>query len=72
MWRTFALAGLTVSRRGEGSGNGTWIGRVIVERHGGQVTASSDGKSGTIFQFTLPIKTTDERPEQDLIFAILS
>src|SRR5215470_9498149 len=28
---------------------------MIVEGHGGQLTASSDGRSGTLFQFTLPV-----------------
>jgi signal transduction histidine kinase len=38
-----------------GTGLGLAICRVIVERHGGELTASSDGKTGAIFQFTLPV-----------------
>jgi hypothetical protein len=30
--------------------------RMIVERHGGQLTALSDGKSGALFQFVPPIE----------------
>jgi signal transduction histidine kinase len=40
-------------------GLGLAICRVIVEQHGGQLTASSDGKSGTRFQFVLPTASTD-------------
>jgi signal transduction histidine kinase len=40
-----------------GTGLGLAICRMIVERHGGQLTASSDGKSGALFQFILPIKS---------------
>jgi signal transduction histidine kinase len=35
-------------------GLGLAICRMIAEQHGGQLTASSDGKSGTRFQFILP------------------
>jgi signal transduction histidine kinase len=34
---------------------GLAICRMIIERHGGQLTASSDGKRGASFQFVLPI-----------------
>jgi signal transduction histidine kinase len=37
---------------------GLAICHMIVERHGGQLTASSDGKSGTLFRFILPIEGT--------------
>jgi signal transduction histidine kinase len=29
---------------------------MIVEHHGGQLTALSDGKNGSLFQFNLPIE----------------
>ena len=44
-----------VSTKAHGTGLGLAICRMIVEGHGGQLTASSDGKSGALFQFTLPI-----------------
>jgi signal transduction histidine kinase len=31
---------------------------MIIEHHGGQLTASSDGKNGALFEFTLPIEST--------------
>jgi len=36
-------------------GLGLAICRMIIEHHGGQLTASSDGKNGSLFQFDLPI-----------------
>ena len=33
---------------------------MIVEQHGGQLTASSDGKIGALFQIVLPIASTDK------------
>jgi signal transduction histidine kinase len=46
-----------VTTKPKGMGLGLAICRMIVERHGGQLTASSDGKSGALFQFALPIKS---------------
>ena len=37
-----------------GTGLGLAICRMIIEQHGGQLTASSDGKIGSQFQFVLP------------------
>jgi signal transduction histidine kinase len=42
-----------------GMGLGLAICRMIIERHGGQLTASSDGRSGALFQFVLPIAAAD-------------
>jgi signal transduction histidine kinase len=42
-----------------GMGLGLAICRMIAEQHGGQLTASSDGKSGALFQFVLPTASTD-------------
>jgi signal transduction histidine kinase len=33
--------------------------RMIIEDHAGQLTASSDGKNGTLFQFVVPIGLRD-------------
>jgi signal transduction histidine kinase len=41
-------------------GLGLAICRMIVERHGGQLTAASDGKHGALFQFVLPIEMTEK------------
>ena len=43
-----------------GMGLGLAICRMIAEHHGGQLTASSDGKSGALFQFVLPTASTDK------------
>ena len=40
--------------KSHGTGLGLAICRMIIERHGGQLTASSDGKNGSLFQFVLP------------------
>jgi signal transduction histidine kinase len=43
-----------VTTKANGSGLGLAICRMIIEQHGGHLTASSDGSSGALFQFTLP------------------
>jgi len=45
-----------VTTKSEGMGLGLAICRMIIERHGGKLTASSDGKSGATFEFVLPIE----------------
>jgi signal transduction histidine kinase len=41
----------------KGTGLGLAICNTIVQRHGGEMTASSDGKTGASFQFILPLKS---------------
>jgi signal transduction histidine kinase len=53
--RLDGIFGVFVSTKEHGSGLGLAICRMIIEQHGGQLSASSDGKSGTLFQFVLPI-----------------
>jgi signal transduction histidine kinase len=48
-----------VTTKARGTGLGLAICRMIVEHHGGQLTALSDGKSGALFQFVLPIEFTE-------------
>jgi signal transduction histidine kinase len=48
-----------LTTKSHGMGLGLAICRVIAEQHGGQLTASSDGKSGALFQFVLPATSTD-------------
>jgi signal transduction histidine kinase len=47
-------AGITT--KAQGTGLGLAISRMIVEHHGGRLTATSDGKSGARFQIVLPIE----------------
>jgi signal transduction histidine kinase len=48
-----------VTTKAHGMGLGLAICRVIIERHGGQLSASSDGRSGALFQLVLPIEPED-------------
>jgi signal transduction histidine kinase len=41
----------------KGTGLGLAICNTIVQRHGGEITASSDGKTGASFQLVLPLKS---------------
>jgi signal transduction histidine kinase len=49
-----------VSTKANGMGLGLAICRTIVERHGGELTASSDGKDGSLFEVVLPINCTPD------------
>lgn len=46
-----------VTTKAKGMGLGLAIARMIVEHHKGQLTVSSDGRTGALFRFTLPIPT---------------
>jgi signal transduction histidine kinase len=49
-----SIFGAFVTTKSLGMGLGLAISRMIIEHHGGQLTASSDGKHGSLFQFVLP------------------
>ena len=49
-----------VTTKSHGIGLGLAICDMIVERHGGQLTAVSDGKSGAQFQFSLPATSVEQ------------
>jgi signal transduction histidine kinase len=53
-----------VTTKPQGSGLGLAICRRIIENHGGQLTASSDGKSGATFRFDLPVMRPNDRVER--------
>jgi signal transduction histidine kinase len=50
-----------VTTKPGGTGLGLAICRMIVDRHGGQLTASSDGRNGASFQIVLPTAPADGR-----------
>jgi signal transduction histidine kinase len=49
-----------LTTKSDGMGLGLAISRMIAEHHGGQLTASSDGKSGALFQLVLPTASTEK------------
>jgi C4-dicarboxylate-specific signal transduction histidine kinase len=49
-----------VSTKPHGMGLGLAISRMIIDYHGGRLTASSDGKGGASFKFVLPIASIDQ------------
>ncbi len=53
------IFGAFVTTKSHGMGLGLAICRMIVEQHGGQLSASSDGSSGSQFQFVLPIAAAE-------------
>jgi signal transduction histidine kinase len=55
-----SIFGAFATTKAQGTGLGLAISRMIVERHGGQLTATSDGKSGARFQFVLPTEPTEQ------------
>jgi signal transduction histidine kinase len=50
-----------VTTKPHGMGLGLAICRTIIERHGGKISAVSDGRSGALFQISLPIDVTEDR-----------
>ena len=54
--RLESIFGAFSTTKPHGMGLGLAICRLIIEHHGGQLTALSDGKNGSLFQFVLPIK----------------
>jgi len=54
------IFGAFLTTKAHGMGLGLAICRMIIEQHGGQLTASSDGKNGALFQFVLPAASTDK------------
>jgi len=55
-----SIFGAFFTTKAQGMGLGLAICRMIIEQHGGQLTASSDGKNGTVFRFILPIEAAQK------------
>jgi len=51
-----------VTTKPQGTGLGLAICRMIIERHGGQLSARSNGKDGTLFRLVLPSEAKEARP----------
>jgi signal transduction histidine kinase len=60
--RLASIFGAFVTTKAHGTGLGLAICRIIVEQHGGRLIASSDGRSGALFQFALPIELNGKSP----------
>ena len=58
--RIDGIFGAFFTSKSHGMGLGLAICRMIIEHHGGHLTASSDGKSGSLFQFVLPIESAEK------------
>jgi signal transduction histidine kinase len=58
--RLDSIFGAFFTTKSHGMGLGLAICRTIIEHHRGQLTASSDGKNGSLFQFILPVKFAHE------------
>jgi len=54
------IFGAFFTTKPDGMGLGLAICRMIVEHHGGRLTASSDGKTGSLFEFTVPIESIEK------------
>ncbi len=50
-----------ITTKAHGMGLGLAICRAIIDRHGGQLAASSDGQNGSQFQFVLPVASGSAR-----------
>src|SRR5262245_12436702 len=58
--RLDSIFGAFFTTKSHGMGLGLAICRMIIEHHRGQLTASSDGKNWSLFQFVLPVKFAHE------------
>ena len=65
--RLDGIFGAFLTTKADGTGLGLAICRMIIEHHGGHLTASSDGVSGALFQFVLPIGRAKSEHRGDVI-----
>ncbi len=53
------IFGAFFTTKAQGMGLGLAICRMIIEHHGGRLTASSDGRTGALFRFVLPTEPSE-------------
>jgi signal transduction histidine kinase len=58
------IFGAFITTKSQGMGLGLAICRMIIEKHKGQITASSDGQNGALFQVVLPIRSAEDSATQ--------
>ncbi len=61
VFEKFKQVGDTLTNKPKGTGLGLTISKEIVEHHGGRIWVESKLGKGSVFSFTLPIKTETER-----------
>ncbi|MBW7453758.1 PAS domain S-box protein [Paenibacillus sepulcri] len=66
IFEPFAQLDSFMVRRHEGTGLGLAISRKIIEMMDGEIYAESDGKSGSTFTFTIPLKQSSKPNREDM------
>jgi two-component system sensor histidine kinase EvgS len=62
----FTQADSSTSRRYGGTGLGTTISKQLVELMGGKIWAESEEDTGSIFQFTVQMEATGQKPDDEI------